>query len=118
MLKPVETLSVDHRVRWPGQTRPTGASMQLSPSPDLRSSRRLVATAAIATLCVLAMLVWQVHRIAGALGDTDDAMRLVMVRDLLAGRGWYDQVIWRLQPPHGVLLHWSRLVDGGIAALM
>ncbi|HEY2049962.1 MAG TPA: hypothetical protein VGH03_11495 [Caulobacteraceae bacterium] len=52
------------------------------------------------------------------LGDTDDAMRLVMVRDLLAGRGWYDQWISRLNPPAGLYMHWSRLVDGGIASLI
>jgi hypothetical protein len=51
-------------------------------------------------------------------GDTDDAMRLVLVRDLLHGRGWYDQWIGRLQPPQGIYLHWSRLLDGAIAGLI
>jgi len=50
--------------------------------------------------------------------DTDDAMRLEMVRELIGGRGWYDQAILRLNPPHGLWMHWSRLLDGGIAALM
>jgi hypothetical protein len=50
--------------------------------------------------------------------DTDDATRLVMVRDLLAGRGWYDQAILRFNPPQGVWMHWSRLLDGGIAAMV
>lgn len=44
-------------------------------------------------------------------------MRLVLVRDLLAGRGWWDQLVTRLQPPVGVYMHWSRLVDGGMAAM-
>lgn len=52
------------------------------------------------------------------LGDTDDALRLAIVRDLISGRaGWYDQHIARLQPPIGMDSHWSRLVDGGLTAL-
>jgi hypothetical protein len=93
-------------------------SMPLSPTPDLSPNRRLLATAAIVTLVVTATLVWRVHNITTSLGDTDDAMRLVMVRELLHGRGWYDQEIGRLQPPVGVYMHWSRLVDGGVATLM
>lgn len=37
--------------------------------------------------------------ISASLGDPDDAMRLVLVRDLLAGRGWFDQHLVRIQPP-------------------
>ena len=33
------------------------------------------------------------------LPDSDDAMRLVQVRDLLAGQGWFDMVQHRLMPP-------------------
>ena len=34
------------------------------------------------------------------LGDTDDALRLVIVRDLIGRRaGWFDQHMMRLQPP-------------------
>ena len=55
---------------------------------------------------------------ATSLGDTDDAMRLVMVRDLASGRaGWFDLHVDRLQPPMGVDMHWSRLIDGGLVAL-
>ncbi|GJD54382.1 hypothetical protein [Methylobacterium dankookense] len=50
--------------------------------------------------------------------DTDDAMRLVGVRDLLAGQGWYDNVQYRFLPPDGVQSHWSRLVDAPIAGLI
>ncbi len=52
------------------------------------------------------------------LADTDDAMRLVMVRDFLNGQGWYDLVQHRLDVPFGGSIHWSRLVDVGIAALL
>lgn len=55
--------------------------------------------------------------LTASLGDTDDAMRLVMMRALAAGQGWFDQRIDRLQPPLGVFMHWSRLIDGGLVLL-
>jgi hypothetical protein len=69
------------------------------------------------TLFVVVVLLTHVD-FAARPGDTDDAMRLVMVRDLLSGRGWYDQLIPRLQPPQGLYMHWSRLIDGGIASIV
>ena len=87
-------------------------------TPDLGSPRRLLWTAAAVFLIVAAVLVLAyAGRLASGLGDTDDAMRLALVRDLLHGRGWYDQSVQRLQPPMGSVMHWSRLIDGGIAAL-
>lgn len=55
---------------------------------------------------------------APLISDTDDAMRLVTVRDLLAGQNWFDNVQHRLNTPYGAELHWSRLVDLPIAALL
>lgn len=52
------------------------------------------------------------------LPDTDDAMRLVEVRDLLAGQGWFDNVQYRFLAPAGVPSHWSRLVDAPIAGMI
>ncbi|KRA80355.1 hypothetical protein [Altererythrobacter sp. Root672] len=43
--------------------------------------------------------------------DPDDVLRLVQVRDLLAGQGWFDLHQYRINPPAGTLMHWSRLVD-------
>lgn len=48
----------------------------------------------------------------------DDIMRLVMVRDWLAGQSWFDTTQYRLMPPEGVLIHWSRYIDAGIAAFI
>ena len=53
-----------------------------------------------------------------ALGDTDDNMRLMQVRGLLGGQGWYDLRNYRLNPPLGFDIHWSRLVDLPIAGLI
>ncbi len=52
------------------------------------------------------------------LSDTDDALRLVQVRDLLNGQGWFDLTQHRLNPPLGTEIHWSRLVDAPIAGLI
>jgi hypothetical protein len=49
-----------------------------------------------------------------ALGDTDDNMRMMQVRALIEGQGWYDLAQHRLA---GSNIHWSRLVDLPIAGL-
>ena len=49
--------------------------------------------------------------------DGDDAMRLVEVREFLAGRGWFGLHEFRLDPPSGYDTHWSRLIDAGLAGL-
>ncbi|MDQ4086529.1 MAG: AcrB/AcrD/AcrF family protein [Pseudomonadota bacterium] len=51
------------------------------------------------------------------LGDTDDNMRMMQVRALLAGQDWYDLRQYRMNPPYGADMHWSRLVDLPIAGL-
>ena len=43
--------------------------------------------------------------------DPDDALRLLQVRDLLAGQSWFDLHQYRIDAPRGVPMHWSRLVD-------
>src|SRR5436853_4529318 len=60
------------------------------------------------------LAVWQ----TGAFFDSDDAMRIVQVRDLMAGQGWFDLTAQRINPPKGLLLHWSRVVDVPIVALI
>jgi len=56
--------------------------------------------------------------VAFSIADPDDAMRLVQVRELLGGKGWYDQLTLRINPPAGLYIHWSRLVDGAEAGLI
>jgi hypothetical protein len=50
--------------------------------------------------------------------DTDDAMRLVDVRDFLGGQAWYDTIQHRLNTPYGAEIHWSRLVDLPLAVIL
>jgi hypothetical protein len=93
--------------------------MKLSPIPDLSSRGRLVLTAAAVWLiAAVGLAATHAARLTQSLGDTDDALRLTMVRRLAAGAGWYDQKLTRLQPPLGLYMHWSRLVDAGEAGLL
>lgn len=50
--------------------------------------------------------------------DTDDNLRLAQVESWLGGQGWYDLRQYRLNPPVGADVHWSRLVDLPIAAII
>jgi hypothetical protein len=52
------------------------------------------------------------------LPDTDDNMRIMQVRALLHGQGWFDLRDYRMNPPFGANIHWSRLVDLPIAGLI
>ena len=45
-------------------------------------------------------------------------MRMMQVRGLLHGQGWFDLRQHRLSPPVGANIHWSRLVDLPIAGLI
>src|SRR5947209_10164609 len=60
------------------------------------------------------LAVWQ----TGAFFDSDDAMRMVQIRDLMAGQSWFDLTVHRIDPPHGLSIHWSRLVDVPLVALI
>ena len=92
--------------------------MRLPDLPDLTPRRRLLLLALAVTVVVGVILGLRDWRELGlGYGDTDDAMRLVFARQLLHGRGWWDQLQTGLQPPMGLYPHWSRLLDGGIAAM-
>jgi hypothetical protein len=52
-----------------------------------------------------------------ALGDTDDNLRMMQVRALMEGQGWYDLRQYRMNPPVGADIHWSRLPDLPIAGI-
>ncbi len=52
-----------------------------------------------------------------SLPDTDDNMRMAQVRALLGGQRWYDLRQYKLDPPVGFNIHWSRLVDLPIAGI-
>lgn len=51
-------------------------------------------------------------------GDTDDALRLVQVRDFLIHKNWYDLRLAAIGAPEALMSHWSRLIDLPIAWLI
>ncbi len=82
-----------------------------------RHWRLLVALAWVLTSAVLVYHRWGAVSWF-ALGDTDDNMRIMQVRALLAGQDWYDMRQYRLDPPGGANIHWSRIVDLPLAGMM
>lgn len=52
------------------------------------------------------------------LPDADDMMRLAQVRDWLNGQAFDDWTQYRMAPPRGAPMHWSRINDFGIAAII
>lgn len=70
-------------------------------------------------LCCI-ILLWLARENIAALNfrDPDDAMRLQQVRDWIGGQPFMDVSQHRVNPPAGGPMHWSRLVDAPIAALI
>ena len=78
--------------------------------------RRVVIAWAIVALLVIAVTtpsIWVMH-----FPDPDDQLRLVQVRDWLGGQSWFDVTQYRIAAPQGVAMHWSRIVDLPIAAVI
>ena len=84
-------------------------------SPDLLV-RVAIAWAMIAALLLVTNLpAMLAHRFP----DPDDTLRMVQVRDLIAGQGWFDLTQHRIDAiGGGVPMHWSRLVDLPLAAVI
>ncbi|MBZ9989918.1 GtrA family protein [Mesorhizobium sp. BH1-1-5] len=74
--------------------------------------------ALLAALLAFAFDAWAgFGQLTDAGGDNDNLLRLVEVRDLLAGQGWFDLHQYRMGLEGGFVMHWSRLVDAPIAAI-
>ncbi len=57
--------------------------------------------------------------ISGRAGwDPDDQLRLVQIRDFLSGQSWWDNVQYRMNPPDGAPMHWSRLIELPLALII
>lgn len=88
-------------------------------SSEQPQNRGLVALAVLVGVAINMLLQWSTLEAvwrSDALFDSDDAMRLVEVRDFLAGQSWFDLVQHRVDPPAGLLMHWSRFIDAPLAA--
>jgi hypothetical protein len=82
----------------------------------VRISTGWMVASAWALFCGLA--IWLTVRGGGISLDTDSAMRLSEIRDLLNGQNWFDTSQHRMDAPYGLSMHWSRLADLGPAALI
>lgn len=91
------------------------AGPRLGREPFWRSD---AAKALAATLLVAAIAAIGGFRELAGNADNDSSLRLVEVRDLLAGQGWFDLHQYRMGTGGGFLMHWSRLVDAPIAAII
>lgn len=78
--------------------------------------RKLIVVAWVALVAAMAAI-WGNDAWRGARWDTDDFMRLVQVRDWLSGQAWNDVTQYRLNPPAGTSMHWSRLPDVPLAGV-
>lgn len=98
--------------------------MSITLTPAIFAARRmpLPRDALVALAGTAAMLAWHAAggfpTLADSGGDNDSVLRLVQVRDLIAGQGWFDPVQYRMGPEGGFAMHWSRLVDLPIALLV
>ena len=81
-----------------------------------RSGRAALALGVGMGLAMACAMAWfESGRVGSWFFDPDDALRLVMVRDWLAGQPWGDVWQHRLQPG-GTEMHWSRVDDVPLAA--
>ena len=92
-------------------------SVLATPSSVASRSRPSIFLAALATTFAVAAVMLARGDATGIVNN-DDLMRMVAVRDLLAGQSWWDVTQYRLGTAEGVWMHWSRLVDAPIAALV
>ncbi|WP_157216654.1 hypothetical protein [Flavisphingomonas formosensis] len=85
----------------------------------MRARRFVTALLAAWLLACAIMLVvgWQSIQHA-VYPDPDDVLRLQEVRDFVGGQSWFDVTQYRMNPPGGAPMHWSRLVDLPIAAVI
>ncbi len=68
--------------------------------------------------CALMLLAGRDSIAAWRMGDPDDQLRLLQVRDWIAGQSWWDITQYRFNLPRGGNMHWSRLVDIPIAFII
>ena len=81
-------------------------------------SKAWFVTLAYSLFIIVVLLVLNRNAVDYIGADNDDSMRLVEVRDLLGGQGWFDMMQYRLGLSGGTLMHWSRFIDLPIASLI
>ncbi len=79
----------------------------------------LLAWSALGVTIFAALVFWfDPTRLLTSLGDTDDATRMIEVREWMAGASWFDMTLARFGGAHPLVSHWSRLIDAPLAVLL
>ena len=88
-------------------------------TPSAPATRSVLGTVLLGWAAIALIAVLRDWHLITALrfSDPDDALRMVQVRELLGGQRWFDLHQYRIAPPEGVVMHWSRLVDAPLAAV-
>jgi hypothetical protein len=99
------------------------APAQAAPAPGgfaTLSRTQMALVFALAWLFACAVLLFvNRHDIATlSYPDPDDKLRLVEVRDFILGQSWWDVGQHRINPPTGGTMHWSRIIDLPLAAVI
>ncbi len=72
-----------------------------------------------ALVCILLLITNFAEISARRFPGPDDVLRLVQLRDLLGGQSWFDLTQYRIDAANGgVAMHWSRLVDMPLLAVI
>ena len=117
MDRPVTT-----RMRAERTTKPAAGQRRELTRPAPAGPSTGQSAAVVLAMCILVIVVTVASGAspiaAGLLPDTDDYMRLTQVFAWLDGAGWRSLVEMRLNPPDGTPMHWSRLPDLPLAAVV
>jgi len=98
---------------------PAALPLARSEAPSRREGMALGVLAGYSLLAIVLLLAITLPFATDYVGpDNDDTMRLVTVRDLIAGQSWFDTTQYRLGLDGGTTMHWSRFVDLPIANLI
>jgi len=101
-----------------------GTMSDLSPALDHAPQKEQGGASPKIVIALLFLAAWIMSALPALKGNvfdamsTDDAMRLVEMRDLIGGQGWFDLFQHRMDPPGGLSMHWSRLIDAPLAGLI
>ncbi len=92
-------------------------------APHLHVLKQLAASRWLWCLAVVMIPIIRIaltgqHGLDVTLGDTDDATRILQVKALLGGAGWYDTTITKIGGATPLVSHWSRLIDAPLALLV
>ena len=96
-------------------------STQSAKKGDGSGNLQILLTVGLAWIIYLALGLWRSWPTlqSGDLSASgDDFMRLLQVYEFLDGAHWFDVLQERMNPPEGVLMHWSRLPDLPLALII